>query len=73
MERGFTREGRSGSTPGQHSPATTTAGTHLALASLTRILGLARSSFSRWLCSVNRLSFNSDMDCLCGREFILLF
>lgn len=45
--------------------------THLALASLTRILGRARSSLSLWLCSVNRLSFNSDIDCLCGREFIV--
>lgn len=44
----------------------------LALASLTRILGRARSSLNRWLCSVNRLSFNSDMDCLCGREFIVI-
>lgn len=32
------------------------------LASLTRILGLARSSLSRWLCSSTRRYRNSDMD-----------
>jgi len=42
----------------------------LALASLTLIRGLAKSSLSRWLCSVRRRSFSSDMDCLCGRPFI---
>ena len=47
--------------------------THLALASLTRILGRARSSLSLWLCSVNLLSFSSDIDCLCGREFMVVF
>lgn len=45
--------------------------THLALASLTRILGRAKSSLNRWLCSVNLLSFSSDIDCLCGREFMV--
>lgn len=45
-------------------------GTHLALASLTLIRGLARSSLSRWLCSVRRRSLSSDMDCLWGREFM---
>ena len=44
--------------------------THLALASLTRIRGRWRSSFSRWLCSVRRRSLSSDIDCLCGRLFI---
>lgn len=44
--------------------------THLALASLTRIRGLARSSRSRWLCSVRRRSLSSDIDCLCGRPFM---
>lgn len=39
----------------------------LALASLTRIRGRARSSLSRWLCSVRRRSLSSDIDCLCGR------
>jgi len=43
----------------------------LALASLTRTLGRARSSLRRWLCSVRRRSFSSDIDCLCGREFIV--
>lgn len=42
--------------------------THELLASLTLILGLFRSSLSLWLCSVNRRSLSSDMDCLCGRE-----
>ena len=45
--------------------------THLALASLTLIRGRARSSLSRWLCSVRRRSLSSDMDCLCGREFMV--
>jgi len=35
---------------------------YLALASLTRTLGLARSSLSRWLCSIKRRSFSSDID-----------
>lgn len=43
---------------------------HLVLASLTRMRGRARSSRSLWLCSVRRRSLSSDMDCLCGREFI---
>lgn len=43
----------------------------LALASLTLILGRARSSLSLWLCSVRRRSLSSDIDCLCGREFIM--
>ena len=46
--------------------------THLALASLTFILGLARSSLNRWLCSRRRRSFSSDIDCLCGR-FIVVY
>jgi len=37
--------------------------TCLALASLTRTLGLAKSSRKRWLCSVKRRSFSSDIDC----------
>ena len=44
--------------------------THLALASLTFILGLARSSLSRWLCSRRRRSLSSDIDCLCGRFIV---
>jgi len=43
----------------------------LALASLTLILGRVRSSLNRWLCSVRRRSFSSDMDCLCGRAFMM--
>jgi len=35
----------------------------LALASLTLIRGRARSSLRRWLCSIKRLNFNSDIDC----------
>jgi len=46
--------------------------THLALASLTLTLGLAKSSRNRWLCSVKRRSLSSDMDCLCGREFMVV-
>lgn len=46
---------------------------YLALASLTLIRGRARSSLSRWLCSVRRRSLSSDMDCLCGREFMVGF
>lgn len=38
--------------------------THLLLASLTRILGRAKSSFKRWLCSINLRSLSSDIDCL---------
>ena len=38
--------------------------TYLALASLTLIRGLAKSSRRRALCSVRRLSLSSDMDCL---------
>lgn len=41
------------------------------LASLTLILGLLRSSFSRWLCSTKRRNLSSDIDCFWGREFIL--
>lgn len=37
------------------------------LASLTLILGRARSSLSLVLCSVRRLSLSSAIDCLCGR------
>ena len=37
--------------------------TYLLLASLTLILGLARSSRSLWLCSESLLSLSSDMDC----------
>jgi len=35
----------------------------LALASLTLIRGRARSSLRRWLCSIRRLNFSSDIDC----------
>lgn len=42
----------------------------LALASLTRMRGRARSSRRRWLCSSSRRSLSSDMDCF-GREDIL--
>lgn len=45
---------------------------HLWLASLTLRRGRARSSRNRWLCSVRRRNLSSDMDCLCGREFILV-
>ena len=45
--------------------------TDLALASLTFILGLARSSLSRWLCSRRRRSLSSDIDCLCGRFIVV--
>ena len=45
--------------------------TYLALASLTRTLGRARSSRNRWLCSTKRRSLSSDIDCLCGRELML--
>lgn len=38
--------------------------TYLVLASLTLTRGRARSSRRRWLCSIRRLSFNSDIDCL---------
>ena len=43
----------------------TKADTYAALASLTRTLGLFKSSRKRWLCSVSLRSFNSDMvdDC----------
>ena len=51
-------------------PSTNCEMTHLALASLTRIRGRARSSRSRWLCSVRRRSLSSDIDCLCGRPFM---
>lgn len=44
---------------------------YLALASLTLMRGRARSSRRRWLCSVRRRSLSSDMDCLCGRAFIV--
>jgi hypothetical protein len=44
---------------------------NLALASLTLTRGLAKSSRSRWLCSVRRRSFSSDIDCLCGRVFMV--
>ena len=43
----------------------------LSAASLTRMRGLARSSLSLWLCSVSLRSLSSDMDCLCGREFMV--
>lgn len=36
--------------------------TYLALASLTRTLGLAKSSRNLWLCSNTRRSRSSDMD-----------
>jgi hypothetical protein len=36
---------------------------YLALASLTLIRGRARSSLRRWLCSIRRLNFSSDIDC----------
>ena len=36
---------------------------YLALASLTLIRGRARSSLRRWLCSISRLNFSSDIDC----------
>ncbi len=36
---------------------------YLALASLTRTNGRAKSSFNRWLCSVNLRSLSSDIDC----------
>ncbi len=36
--------------------------TYLALASLTLTRGRARSSRRRWLCSIRRLSFSSDID-----------
>lgn len=39
----------------------------LALASLTRMRGRPRSSRNRWLCSIRRRSFSSDMDGF-GRE-----
>lgn len=42
--------------------------THVRLASLTLILGLARSSLSRELCSVNRRSLSSCIDILWGRD-----
>lgn len=45
--------------------------THLALASLTRTLGLAKSSRRRWLCSVNLRSFSSDIDCYHDRKFLM--
>lgn len=41
-------------------------------ASLTRIRGRWRSSRSRELCSVSRRSLSSDMDCLCGREYMVM-
>jgi hypothetical protein len=47
--------------------------THLALASDTLTLGLSMSSLSRWLCSVNLLSLSYDMDCLCGRAFMVCY
>ena len=47
-------------------------GAHLLLASLTLILGRARSSLSLWLCSDSLRSLSSDMDCLCGR-FMMYF
>lgn len=36
---------------------------YLELASLTLIRGRARSSLRRWLCSIRRLNFSSDIDC----------
>ena len=36
---------------------------YLALASLTLIRGRPRSSLRRWLCSIRRLNFSSDIDC----------
>ena len=36
---------------------------YLALASLTFNRGRARSSLRRWLCSIRRLNFSSDIDC----------
>jgi hypothetical protein len=47
-------------------------GTYLSAASLTFALGLAKSSLKRELCSVNLLNFNSAIDCLCGRDAIIL-
>ena len=70
-----TRGGEDGEHGGWAPSGPTAAGaereTHLALASLTLIRGRARSSLSRWLCSVRRRSLSSDMDCLCGREFMV--
>ena len=43
---------------------------YLALASLTRMRGRARSSRRRALCSIRRRSFSSDIDCLCGRFMV---
>lgn len=43
-------------------------GTYVLLASLTLILGLAKSSLKRELCSVNRRSLSSCIDILCGRD-----
>jgi hypothetical protein len=46
--------------------------THLAAASLTRILGLAKSSRRRWLCSSSRRYRSSDIDCLPPRELMFM-
>jgi hypothetical protein len=54
------------------SSSTLTQHAHLLLASATFILGRFKSSFSRWLCSVSRRSFSSDMDCLCGRAAFIV-
>lgn len=60
------------SAPSVDTPRKREGPTHLALASLTFILGLARSSLNRWLCSRRRRSLSSDIDCLCGR-FIMAY
>ena len=46
-------------------------GAHLLLASLTLILGRARSSLSLWLCSDSLRSLSSDMDCFGTRPLML--
>lgn len=46
--------------------------THFNADSLTLALGLAKSSLRRELCSVNLLNFSSAIDCLCGRDAIIL-
>jgi hypothetical protein len=47
-------------------------GTYDMAASLTLIRGRCKSSRSLELCSVRRLSLSSDMDCLCGREYMVV-
>jgi len=44
----------------------------LPLASLTRFRGLARSSRRRSMCSHKRRYLSSDMDCLWGRELMMM-